>query len=74
MKGEIMTLKDFIKENRAGIDKAINSVLYKHNGQGGRGVIPDPPPRRGDKERRLWILNDEVLYRWARQEGVNLHK
>jgi hypothetical protein len=25
-----------------------------------------------DEERRLWILNDEGLYNWARSEGVNI--
>lgn len=25
-----------------------------------------------DEERRLWILNDEGLYRWARQKGVRI--
>jgi hypothetical protein len=25
-----------------------------------------------DEERRLWILNDEGLYNWARSEGVQV--
>ena len=25
---------------------------------------------KNDSERRLWILNDEGLYRWAKSEGV----
>lgn len=25
---------------------------------------------RNDNERRLWILNDEGLYRWAKSSGV----
>lgn len=25
-----------------------------------------------DKEIRLWILNDESLYLWAKQEGVKI--
>jgi hypothetical protein len=25
-----------------------------------------------DQERRLWILNDEGLYNWARSEGVRI--
>lgn len=28
-------------------------------------------PIHNDDERRLWILNDEGLYNWARAEGVN---
>lgn len=27
---------------------------------------------KNDEERRLWILNDEGLYRWARSEGVDI--
>lgn len=29
-------------------------------------------PYHNDEERRLWILNDEGLYRWVRSEGVNI--
>jgi hypothetical protein len=25
-----------------------------------------------DEERRLWILNDEILYLWAKREGVRV--
>ena len=55
-----MTLKEFIKENRQELDKCIERAL----GQ--------PSPRKNDEERRLWILNDEGLYRWARSEGVRI--
>jgi hypothetical protein len=27
---------------------------------------------KNDEERRLWILNDESLYNWARSEGVKI--
>lgn len=67
-----MTLQDFIEQNREEIDQCINGVLYRHDGNGGRGVIPDPPPKRNDKERRDWVLNDEGLYPWARREGVRI--
>lgn len=53
-----MTLKQFIKENKAELDAAI------------RRVVPDV--RLSDQERRLWILNDEGLFRWARSEGVRI--
>ena len=25
---------------------------------------------KNDEERRLWVLNDESLYNWAKSEGV----
>jgi len=67
-----MTMRAFIQEHRAELNTAINSVIYRHDGRGGRGTIPDPPPKRNDAERREWILNDEGLYRWARSEGVRI--
>jgi hypothetical protein len=65
-------MSEFIKENRTEIDAAINGALYRYDGRGGRGVIPDPPPKRNDSERRDWIINDEGLYHWARSEGVRI--
>lgn len=56
-----MTLKRFMKENRQEIDAAILRVLG-----------PDSGVRLNDHERRLWILNDESLYNWARSEGVRI--
>lgn len=47
-----MTLKQFIKENRKEIDSAIKRTC--------------PNARLNDEERRLWILNEEGLYLWAR--------
>jgi hypothetical protein len=60
-----MTMTQFIRANRKGIDEIINNRLH------GRDV-PDPPPRYNDEERRLWILNDEDLYNAARREGVKI--
>lgn len=56
-----MTLKQFIRENRAELDAAIARALHQEKN-----------PRPNDEERRLWILNDEGLYLWARREGVRI--
>lgn len=53
-----MTLREFIKVYKAEIDEAV------------RRVVPDN--RMNDEERRLWVLNDEGLYLWARSEGVKI--
>jgi len=56
-----MTFKQFIKEHRAELDACIARALgMEHN------------PNANDNERRLWILNDEGLYLWARSEGVRI--
>ena len=62
-----MTLRQFIREHRAELDACINRAMgceRKHDA----GIIH----KRNDEERRLWILNDEGLYRWARSEGVRI--
>ena len=41
-----MTIGHFVIIYRDQIDAAINSALFRHDGRGGRGVIPDPPPTR----------------------------
>ena len=56
-----MTLKQFIKENRDELDACIARALGEEDN-----------PNANDRERRLWILNDEGLYRWARSEGVRI--
>jgi hypothetical protein len=55
-----MSLATFIKQNRAEIDAAI------------RRVLDDPTLKFSDRERRLWVLNDQSLYYWARREGVKI--
>jgi hypothetical protein len=54
----MMTMRDFIKQNKEEIDSAIHSVV--------------PDYRLNDTDRRQWINNDEGLYRWARSEGVRI--
>lgn len=53
-----MQLRQFIKENRKELDEAIKRVV--------------PNTRLNDEERRLWILNDEGLYNWARSSGCRI--
>lgn len=49
---------DFISENQSGID---SYILRKC-----------PNCSLNDTERRMWIMNDEGLYNWARSEGCNI--
>ena len=56
-----MTMKEFIKAHRQELDACIARALGREEN-----------PRANDEERRLWILNDEGLYRWARTEGVRI--
>jgi hypothetical protein len=52
-----MTLKQFINENKEMLDNIIKEA-------GGSYFNYD--------ERRLWVLNDEGLYRMARSAGVKI--
>ena len=56
-----MTLREFVKNNRKELDDCIARSLGRNSN-----------PRPNDEERRLWVLNDEGLYRWARGEGVRI--
>jgi hypothetical protein len=56
-----MTLREFIRAHREELDACIARALRQEK---------NPYPT--DAERRLWILNDEGLYRWARREGVKI--
>ena len=67
-----MPLYKLIRSNRALIDAHINAVLFRYDGNGGRGTIPNPPPKRNDEERRMWVLSNEDLYTWARREGCRI--
>lgn len=54
-----MTIEDFIKENQAQIDYWI----CKETGSN------DP---LDNQERELWVMNDQALYNWAKDEGVDM--
>ena len=51
-----MTIQFFIDQYKDEIDQAIRSEV--------------PNAVIDDNERELWIENDESLYRWALEEGV----
>ena len=53
-----MTLREFIKTNRSELHSCVDRVVPNH--------------KRNDDELKMWILNDEGLYRWARSEGVRI--
>lgn len=55
------SLQQFIREHRDELDAFI-----------ARAIRRDKNPRPNDEERRLWVLNDEGLYNWARSEGVRI--
>jgi hypothetical protein len=55
-----MSKREFLKKNRKEIDAAI------------RKALKDEDLVLNDREREMWLLNDEGLYNWARSEGVNL--
>jgi hypothetical protein len=63
-------MRAFIRANRAELDRHILAVMYRYDGHGGAGKVPEPPPKLNDEERQQWILNDEGLYRWAKGDGV----
>lgn len=74
-----MTLRDFITQNRAEIDAAIiRAVSFVPRQAGCDCPKQGTDHHHADRvrlnyaERRLWILNDEGLYRWARSEGVRI--
>jgi hypothetical protein len=55
-----MTYKQFITTYKADIDQLI------------KRAVGDPTFKITNEERRLWILNDEGLYNFARSCGVRI--
>lgn len=53
-----MSMREFLRQNRAEIDRFIRSQVDME--------------RINNRERELWVRNDESLYRWARGCGVNI--
>lgn len=73
-----MTLREFIKQNRADIDSAINRQLGHvprtascHCPKSGTDHYHQPD-KRNDEERRMWVLNDEGLHAFALSKGVRM--
>lgn len=48
-----MRLRDFVQHNKDAIDEHI------------RYVLKNPKMKLTNKDREEWIMNDELLYRWA---------
>lgn len=53
-----LSLAQWIKANRREIDQCIRRVCDNC--------------RIDDAERKLWVLNDEGLYNWARHDGARV--
>lgn len=54
------SMKQFIQDNKDELDTCIRKAVGQENF------------KINNAERRLWILNDEGLYSWARSEGVKV--
>lgn len=73
-----MTLPEFIRQNREELDACIGRAI----GHVPRTASCDchlsgtdhthPTPRLSNRERALWVRNDESLYHWARGCGVRI--
>lgn len=53
-----MELETFVEEHRQEIDDYIHTV--------------NPNQEIDDEERENWVMNDEGIYEWALNEGVNI--
>jgi len=55
-----MTLEEFVKKHKG----TINAIMRKELG--------DIPIIDTDRERELWVMNFEPLYRWAVDAGMEV--
>lgn len=60
-----MTIREFIKENKSELNLAIAHAL-------GHDKCSIDCPEPSIEECRMWILNDEGLYNWAKSSGVRI--
>jgi hypothetical protein len=74
-----MTLKQFIKDNKQEIDKAIAhsqnhvpSTASCYCNLSGTSHTHNEKVKLNYEKRRLWVLNDYGLYNWAKSEGVKI--
>ncbi len=56
-----MGIREFIKLNRDELTACVNRALGN-----------DEKESQTFEELRLWVLNDEGLYNWARREGCRI--
>lgn len=73
-----MSIHDFISQNESELKACIGRALGHvprtascHCPRSGTDHYHDAP-KLNRSEIRLWILNDEGLYNWARSEGVRI--
>jgi len=74
-----MTRRQWLKENRVEIDAAINRSLNHVPSsascfcpKSGTDHYHDDNCPINDEDRWQWVQNDEGLYNWARQDGVQV--
>lgn len=64
-----MSIRDFIRENKNELDIAILRAMRDWK-QGTTESVSGF--KLNDREREMWILNDEGLYNWAKQCKVRV--
>ena len=68
-----MTIESFIRRNKSAIDIYIHNAINKNIENGYNRIYRDINSNRmNNRERELWISNDEYLYNWAQRKGVSI--